>query len=91
MTEAWLEKGPAEGQAGLRKNVEYLKAHRQSVGEGYPIMVDCWMSLNVQYALELANTCIKEGVDIHWWEEVLHPDDFDGHALVCLLVAAACW
>lgn len=52
-------------------------------------MVDCWMSLNVQYALELANTCIKEGVDIHWWEEVLHPDDFDGHALVSPLEAAA--
>lgn len=77
-----LPYSPAEGQEGLRKNVEYLKAHRKSVGDNFPIMVDCWMSLNVQYALELASTCIKEGVDIYWWEEVLHPDDFDGHALV---------
>ncbi len=23
--------------------------------------------------------CEKAGVEINWWEEVLHPDDFDGH------------
>lgn len=32
-----------------------------------------------QYAIELAQKCIDEKVDIHWWEECLHPDDFDGH------------
>lgn len=23
--------------------------------------------------------CERAGVEINWWEEVLHPDDFDGH------------
>ena len=26
--------------------------------------------------------CEKAGVEINWWEEVLHPDDFDGHKLL---------
>lgn len=41
-------------------------------------MVDCWMSLNVNYAIELARTCEQEKVGVYWWEECLHPDDFDG-------------
>lgn len=34
------------------------------------------------FQLELMKTlqaCEKAGVEINWWEEVLHPDDFDGH------------
>lgn len=45
-------------------------------------MVDCWMSLNVPYAIELAKTCADQGIDIHWWEECLHPGDMDGHKKV---------
>ena len=44
----------------------------------FPLMVDCWMSLNVNYAIELARTCEQEKVGVYWWEECLHPDDFDG-------------
>lgn len=43
-------------------------------------MVDCYMSLNVPYAIELATTCLH--LNINWWEEALHPDDFDGHKLL---------
>ncbi len=39
-------------------------------------MVDCWMALNVQYTIELTTACLD--LNINWWEEVLHPDDFDG-------------
>ncbi|CEL59312.1 L-rhamnonate dehydratase OS=Polaromonas sp, (strain JS666 / ATCC BAA-500) GN=rhmD PE=1 SV=1 [Rhizoctonia solani AG-1 IB] len=35
-------------------------------------MVDCYMSLTVQYAIELATLCLP--LNITWWEEVLHPD-----------------
>jgi len=64
------------------KNLEFLKKHKESVGPNYPIMVDCWMSLNVQYAITLATECKRAGVHIEWWEEVLHPDDFDGYARI---------
>ena len=40
-------------------------------------MVDCYMSLNVRYAIELAEAC-KE-LEIHWWEEVLPPEDVNGY------------
>ncbi|KAK0446197.1 enolase C-terminal domain-like protein [Armillaria borealis] len=73
-----LPYGPDEGHAGLKKNIEFLRKHRESVGPDYPIMVDCWMALNVQYTIELATACLN--LNINWWEEVLHPDDFDGFA-----------
>ncbi len=36
------------------------------------------MALNVQYTIELATACLD--LNINWWEEVLHPDDYDGFA-----------
>lgn len=67
---------PEEGHRGLRKNVEYLRKHREAVGPDYPIMVDCYMSLNVSYTIELVKAC--ESFNINWWEECLSPDDTDG-------------
>jgi L-alanine-DL-glutamate epimerase-like enolase superfamily enzyme len=72
-----LPHGPADGPAGLRANVGFLAAHRAAIGPDYPLMVDCYMALDVRYAVELAHAC--RDLAIHWWEEVLHPDDFDGY------------
>jgi L-rhamnonate dehydratase len=72
-----LPHGPADGIGGIRANYAVLKKHRDTVGPDYPLMVDCYMSLDVRYAIELADKCRDLG--IHWWEEALHPDDFDGH------------
>lgn len=71
-----LPYGPDEGHVGLLKNYEFLKKHRESVGPDFPLMVDCYMALNVPYIIELAKKCLD--LNINWWEEVLHPDDFDG-------------
>jgi L-rhamnonate dehydratase len=71
---------PEEGHAGLRKNVEFLRKHRESVGPDFPIMVDCYMSLNVQYTIEIVKACLD--LNINWWEECLSPDDTDGFALI---------
>lgn len=67
---------PEEGHEGLRKNVEFLRKHRESVGPDFPIMVDCYMSLNVSYTIELVKACSE--FNINWWEECLSPDDTDG-------------
>ncbi|WVR05477.1 hypothetical protein IAU60_002493 [Kwoniella sp. DSM 27419] len=74
-----LPHGPPDGHIGMKQNVEFLKKHREAVGPDFPIMVDCYMSLDVTYTLELVKLVEEAGVKIHWWEEVLHPDDFDGH------------
>jgi hypothetical protein len=42
-----LPHGPSDGHVGLKQNVEFLKAHREKVGPDFPIMVDCYMSLDV--------------------------------------------
>jgi len=75
-----LPHGPADGPAGLRKNVEFLAAHRDTVGPDFPLMVDCYMSLDVTYAVELAKAI--EPIGIYWLEECLPPDDIDGHRLL---------
>lgn len=36
-----LPYGPGEGVEGLKKNVEFLTKHRESVGPDFPLMVDC--------------------------------------------------
>ncbi len=71
-----LKYSPSEGNAGLRKNVAEFKKIREKVGPDFPIMIDCYMSLNVSYAIALAKAL--EPYDIEWMEECLHPDDFDG-------------
>ncbi|KAI0120984.1 enolase C-terminal domain-like protein [Xylariales sp. AK1849] len=67
---------PEDGHEGLRKNIEFLRKHRESVGPDFPLMVDCYMSLNVPYTIEIAEKC--KDLDINWWEECLSPDDTDG-------------
>jgi L-rhamnonate dehydratase len=73
-----LPYGPDEGHEGLRKNVEFLRKHREVVGPDFPLMVDCWMSLTVPYLIDLVNQ--TRDLNINWWEETLHPDDISGYA-----------
>ncbi|KAK4555846.1 hypothetical protein LTR86_007066 [Recurvomyces mirabilis] len=75
-----LPYSPGEGPEGLRKNIEYLRLKRSEVGPDFPLRVDCYMSLNVPYTIELVEKC--KDLNIDWWEECLAPDDFDGHALL---------
>ncbi|KAI4249674.1 MAG: hypothetical protein L6R40_000463 [Gallowayella cf. fulva] len=70
-----LPYGPDEGLSGLRRNVDFLSKHRQSVGPDFPLRVDCYMSLNVPYTIQLVKAC--EELNIDWWEECLTPDDSD--------------
>lgn len=77
---------PAEGRKGLDANLAFLGACRDEVGPGFPLMVDCYMSLDVPYAIELANGA--RSLDIYWFEDVLHPDDWGGYRA---LKTAAPW
>lgn len=77
-----LPYGPDEGASGLARNVEYLREQREKVGPKFPLRVDCYMSLNVPYTIELVKACEAAGINIDWWEECLSPDDVDGQALL---------
>lgn len=75
-----LPHGPFEGEAGLAANVTFLRQHRDAVGPDFPLMVDCYMSLTVDYAIRLAEAC--KPLNIFWWEEVLSPEDVEGFRLI---------
>ena len=66
-----------DGEVGLKKNLDFLAGHRAAVGPDFPLMVDCYMSLTVNYAIRLAEAA--KPINIHWWEEALSPDDDDGY------------
>lgn len=72
-----LPYGPADREEGLEKNVAFLQAHRDRVGSDYPLMVDCYMSLTISYAIELIEAC--KALSIYWWEELLSPEDVEGY------------
>ena len=72
--------GPADGDAGLAKNVAYFAKCRKMVGPDFPLMLDCYMALTVPYSIRLANALQPYG--IKWIEEFLPPDDYDGYAEV---------
>ena len=70
--------GPADGLAGLRKNVEMVAAVREQVGDTCDIMLDCWMAFDVDYTVRLAEAL--RPYKLKWIEECLIPEDFDAHA-----------
>jgi L-rhamnonate dehydratase len=69
--------GPADGRSGFEANVRAVAEHRAAVGDGYPLMIDCYMSLDVAYALEFARAVEPHG--LYWIEEALHPEDWEGY------------
>lgn len=64
--------GPMAGREGLKKNVEMVKTIRESVGEDYEIMLDCWQSMDYKYVVELAKRI--EEYRPYWLEETVMPD-----------------
>ena len=75
-----LAYGPADGDEGLRKNVEIHQKWRDAVGPDFPLMIDCYMALTASYAI---NLCQKlSPIGLKWMEEYLMPDDYAGHVAV---------
>ena len=70
--------GPADGLAGLSRNVELIAAAREQVGDDCELMLDCWMAFDVDYTARLAEAL--QPYKLKWIEECLIPEDFDAHA-----------
>jgi L-rhamnonate dehydratase len=73
-----LHHGPAEGEEGFAKNLAMLADMRGKVGPDFWLMLDCWMSLDLNYAIRLAERAQEYG--LKWIEEALSPDDYWGYA-----------
>ncbi len=73
-----LHHGPAEGEEGLRKNLNLLAEMRARTGDDFWLMYDCWMSLDLEYAIQLSHRASH--YSLKWIEEALLPDDYWGYA-----------
>ncbi|RAS73121.1 L-rhamnonate dehydratase [Priestia endophytica] len=69
-----LTYGPADGEEGLKKNIERATEMRNRVGEDFWLMWDCWMSLDLPYAQKLMEK--SEELGFKWVEECFNPDDY---------------
>ncbi len=65
-TKWFVRNGPAEGQAGIRRNLELMRAIRQAVGPDAEIMFDAWSSWDVPYTRRMAELAAEYRP---WWFE----------------------
>lgn len=64
--------GPADGLAGLAKNVELVKTVREAVGPNIEIMFDSWMGWDMTYSIRLIERI--EQYSPRWIEESVPAD-----------------
>jgi L-rhamnonate dehydratase len=76
----FVREGPESGIEGLRRTEELVARTREQVGPDVELAVDCWISLNVEYATRLLEAL--RPYRIKWLEDYLIPDDMDGYARV---------
>lgn len=69
--------GPADGKAGLKKNVELVAKTRELIGPEGDIMLDCYMALDVPYTIALAKAVAD--FKVLWMEEPVPPDQIDSY------------
>ena len=67
--------GPMSGPDGMRKNVEMVRTLRQTLGNDDEIMLDCWQSWDLTYAVRMARRI--EEFSPRWLEECAMPDRID--------------
>jgi L-rhamnonate dehydratase len=77
-TKWFPRKGPVDGKAGMRVNLELAETLRDAVGPGVDIMLDAWMSWNVPYTIRMAE--LLREVDPRWIEEPVLPDMVNQYA-----------
>ncbi|MGI8785356.1 MAG: L-rhamnonate dehydratase [Acidobacteriota bacterium] len=80
--------GPGDGVDGFKKNVAVMAEAREQVGPDFPLRLDCYMALTLPYAIELAKALAP--YNLHWIEECLPPDDYDGYAALKAAVGHLC-
>lgn len=68
------------GRANLAEDVERIKAMREHLGDGFPLMVDANMKWTQDQAIRAARAF--QPFDLTWLEEPIVPDDMAGHARV---------
>ena len=74
--------GPRDGLAGMRQNLELVRAVRQAIGPDTELMADAYMGWDVTYAIRMIRMIEDAGLNLKWIEEPVIPDDIDGYAQI---------
>lgn len=69
--------GPESGIEGIRKTEELVARTREQIGEDVELMLDAWMSLNVEYVVRLVE--VLKPYRLKWLEDYLLPEDMDSY------------
>ncbi|MGH9408727.1 MAG: L-rhamnonate dehydratase [Vicinamibacterales bacterium] len=69
--------GPADGAAGMHKNLDLLRTIRRVVGDGIDLMADAYMGWNLDYSRRMLP--LLEPFNLRWLEEPVIPDDLHGY------------
>jgi L-rhamnonate dehydratase len=72
--------GPQDGLDGLHKNVELVARTRELVGDHVELMLDCWMSMDVEYVVRLAE--MLRPYRLKWIEDYVLPENLDAYEAV---------
>ena len=70
--------GPADGAAGMQRNVELVRTVREAVGSEIDVMADAYMGWTLDYAKRMLP--LLEPFNLRWLEEPVIPDDISGYA-----------
>jgi L-rhamnonate dehydratase len=69
--------GAADGLEALEKNEILIARARETVGPHVELMLDCWMSCDVEFAVRLAERL--QPYHLRWIEDCLIPEDLPSH------------
>jgi L-rhamnonate dehydratase len=70
--------GPADGAAGMQRNVALVRTVREAVGDDIDVMADAYMGWTLDYAKRMLP--LLEPLHLRWLEEPVIPDDIHGYA-----------
>lgn len=73
----FLRDGPEAGLPGLARAEELVARTREQIGGEVELMVDAWMSLDVEYAARLGE--VLRPYRIKWLEDLLLPTDLQSY------------
>lgn len=76
----FMQYGPIDGEAGIRKNVEIIRAAREAAGPDVDLMFDAWSSWNVPYTLRMIEA--SREYRPYWFEECVMADQIPQYAEV---------
>jgi L-rhamnonate dehydratase len=77
-TKWFFRHGPADGKEGMIKNAQLVSALRGAIGDDVDLMLDCWMSWDVPYTIDMAERL--EDYTPRWLEEPVLPDKIASYA-----------